>query len=471
MKSVLSVAMLFVFGIRLSAALPVESSADAAPCLNWTEYENATVRLMRKYLRIETSNPPGNELEAAEFFHRLFDANGIPNTVFSVAPKRADIYAILKGNGTLRPIILLNHMDVVRAVPQDWKVPPFSGEILNGMMYGRGALDMKDIGLLQAMVMIIVANEQLHLKRDLIFLGTADEEIGDTGTLWFLAHHADLLRHAAYLLTEGGTSVTYPGKGAFYGIDVAEKAPFWIRATARGRGGHGAIPIPDSAPNRLVEAMDRVIQWQTPIHVLPVVEEYFHQIARLQEEPFRDDFLNLRESLKNPEFRNALLSDSDFNYLLRDTVSLTVLRAGEQTNVIPDAAYSELDVRLLPGDDPQDFLAQLRKVVRDPAINLEPVGQFRAPNSSPITTMLYRVIEEVVHQHDPQAVIAPELNGGYTESQMFRPLGITAYGFSPVKVSPEVEETQHAANERVPVEQLRQGLKILFEVVTRAANQ
>jgi len=471
MKSVFPLAVLFAFGLQLSAAPPLESSINTASRLNWTKYQSTTVRLMREYLRIDTSNPPGNELEAADFFHRLFDSNGIPNTVFPVAPKRADIYAILKGNGTLRPIVLLNHMDVVRAVPQDWKVPPFAGETLDRAIYGRGALDMKDIGLLQAMVMIMVANEHIPLKRDLIFLGTADEEVGDTGATWFLAHHTDLLRNAAYLLTEGGTSVTYPGQGTLFGIDVAEKAPLWIRVTAKGRGGHGSIPIPESAANRLVAAMDRVVQWQTPIHLLPLVEEYFHQIARLQKEPLRNDFLNLRESLKNPEIRNALSRDPNFNYLFRDTVSLTVLHAGQQTNVIPDTAYSELDVRLLPGDEPQDFLAQLRKVIGDPEIELETVGEFRQPNSSPTATMLYQVIEQVVHRYDPQAVVAPELNSGYTESQMFRPLGITAYGFTPIKVSPEVEETQHAANERVPVQQLRQGLKILFEVVTRAANQ
>ncbi|MCL5671142.1 MAG: M20/M25/M40 family metallo-hydrolase [Acidobacteria bacterium] len=457
---------LFVF-----AASPAEPSANAASRLDWTKYQNATVRLMQDYLRINTSNPPGNELAAADFFHHLFDANGIPNTIFPLATKRADIYAILKGDGSLPPIILLNHMDVVRAASRDWKVPPFSGEILDGAIYGRGSLDMKDIGLLQAMVMVVAAKEHLHLKRDLIFLGTADEEVGDLGARWFLAHHANLLRQAAYLLTEGGTTVAYPGQGAIYGIDVAEKAPFWIRATANGRGGHGSIPIPRSAPSRLVEAMRRVVRWQPPIHLLPLVEQYFHQIAPLQKEPLKDDFLNIRQSLKAPGFRDTLSGDPDFDYLLRDTVSLTVLHAGDQTNVIPDTAYAELDVRLLPGGAPRCFLAQLRSVIGDPGIKLEPIAPFRKPNSSPTTTMLYRVIEEVVHRHNPQAVVAPELNSGYTESQMFRPLGITAYGFNPVCVTPEMEQTQHARNERVPVEQLRQGLQVLFEVVAKAANQ
>jgi acetylornithine deacetylase/succinyl-diaminopimelate desuccinylase-like protein len=469
--SVFSLAILFAFGHGLAAAPASQNLTNTPSSISWTKYQDSAVQLMQEYLRIDTSNPPGNELEAAEFFHRLFDANGISNTVLPIAPKRADIYAILKGDGTQRPIILLNHLDVVRAVAEDWKVPPFSGDIVDGAIYGRGALDMKSIGLLQAMVMIIAAREHLQLKRDLIFLGTADEEVGDMGATWFLAHHPDWLHHAEFLLTEGGTSVAYPGRGTLYGIDVAEKAPFWIRVATRGRGGHGSMPIPGSAPNRLVKALDRVIAWQTPIHLLPLVETYFHQIARLQSEPLKTEFLHIRESLQNPQVRNALVSNPNFNYLLRDTVSLTVLRAGEQTNVIPDAASSELDVRLLPGEKTQDFLTELRQIIDDPKIKLEPIGQFRRPNSSPTTTMLYQVIQEVVHRRAPQAVVAPELNSGYTESQIFRPLGVTAYGFNPIKVTPELEETQHASNERVPVQQLRDGLRILFEVVATAANQ
>jgi acetylornithine deacetylase/succinyl-diaminopimelate desuccinylase-like protein len=463
--------LLLAVGLRLPAAPPPQSATKVISDQGWTHYENMTVRLLREYLRINTSNPPGNELRAADFFHRLFDSNGIPNTVYPLGPNRADLYATLKGDGSLPPIILLNHMDVVQAIPGDWRVPPFSGDVVDGEIYGRGALDMKDLGLLQAMVLVIAAREHLPLKRDLIFLATADEEVGDFGATWFLAHHADLLRHAEYLLTEGGTAVAPAGQPAIYGVDVAEKAPLWIRVTAKARGGHGSIPIPGSAPNSLVRAMDRVIKWQSPVRLLPLVEEYFHQIAALQKEPLRTDFLHIAESLKNPQTRSALLRNPNFSYLLHDTVSLTVLRAGEQTNVIPGAAVAQLDVRLLPGEDPESFLAQLEDVMDDPDLKVELIGPFRKPNSSSTATVLYRVIQEVIHEHNPQAVVAPELNSGYTESQMFRPLGITAYGFNPVKTTPALEETQHAANERVPIENLKEGLRIFFGVVAASASQ
>lgn len=459
-----------LIGLRLSASAQtnLESHLQA---INWENYQKQAVELMQEYLQIDTSNPPGNELAAAEFFHRLFEAEGIPNTIFPYAPGRADLYAVLKGDGSLRPMVLLNHMDVVRAEPGGWERPPFSGEILNGEIYGRGAVDMKDEGLLQAMVMLIAARQRLPLKRDLIFLATADEEVGDTGSAWILENRPDLVREAQYMITEGGSNLIYLGRGTVYGIDVAEKAPFWIRMTSRGRGGHGSIPIADSAPNRLAGAMKRVVDWQTPIHLLPSVEQYFQQIASLEKEPRASQFRNIRKALRDPAFAAALGEEENFNYLLRDTISLTVLKGSSQTNVIPDTASCELDVRLLPGEDPQAFLAHLRAVVADDGIQIEPLNRFRVPNSSSTDTDLYRIIEQVVGEFNPQALVTPTMGGGYTESQMYRPLGHICYGFSPVEITPEIDATQHAANERIPVEQIRQGVKILYEVVARAANQ
>jgi acetylornithine deacetylase/succinyl-diaminopimelate desuccinylase-like protein len=444
---------------------------ESLKSIDWTAYQDETVNLLQEYLRIDTSNPPGNELKAAEFFHNLFDKAGIENTVYEYLPGRANIYAILKGDGTLRPLVLLNHMDVVRADPKNWRVPPFSGEIVDGELYGRGAEDMKDEGLLQAMVLVIAAREHLALKRDLIFLATADEEVNDSGSAWILAQHPELIKNAEYLITEGGSNLVYPGRGTLYGIGVAEKAPYWVRLTATGPGGHGSIPLADSATNRLARAMIRVVNWQTPIRLLPSVEEFFHQIASVEKEPRASEFRHIRHSLKNPAFVKMITADENYNYLLRNTVSLTVMHGSQQTNVIPDTAYCEFDIRLLPGEDPNTFREEFRKVVADPRIEIGLISKFRPPNSSSTDTVLYHLMEKVVHEYDPQALITPALGSGYTESQMYRPFGISAYGFVPIEVSPEVEDTQHAANERVPVEQLRRGVKIFYELVARAANQ
>ena len=468
LRAVLAILLLCGCVLSTSAQTSLPEHIRAIP---WERYQEEAVRLLQEYLRIDTSNPPGNELAAAEFFHRLFDQAGIPHTVYVSAPGRGNIHAILKGDGSLRPLILLNHMDVVRAESANWRVPPFSGEIVEGELYGRGALDMKDEGLLHAMVMLMAARERLPLKRDLVFLATADEEVGGAGSTWMLANHPELVRGAEYLITEGGGGLIYPEPGTIYDIGVGEKAPFWIRLTATGRGGHGSIPIADSATHRLARAMQRVVDWQTPIRLLPSVEQYFHQLARREKEPRASQFRNVRKALRDPAFVKALAQDEDYNYLLRDTISLTVLKGSEQTNVIPDTAYCELDVRLLPGQDPKAFLEQLRAVVADDQIRVEPLSPFRTPNASSTGTALYRIIEEVVHEFNPEALVVPALNSGYTESQMYRPLGISCYGFAPMEITPELDATQHAANERVPVDQVRRGLKMLYEVVARAANE
>jgi len=468
LSAVLAIVLL-VGGIRPAAARPsLEEHLQTFP---WERYQDEAVQLFREYLRIDTSNPPGNEQSAAEFFHRLFDEAGIPNTILPYAPGRANLYAVLKGDGSLRPLVLLNHTDVVRAEEKNWRVPPFSGEILDGEVWGRGAVDMKDEGLLHAMVMLMAARERLPLKRDLIFLATADEEVGGTGSAWLIKNRPELVRDAEYLITEGGSNLDYPSKGILYTVDVAEKIPFWIRMTARGRGGHGSIPAADAATHRLARAMQRVVDWQLPPRLLPAVEEYFQRIAPLQPQPWASKLVNLRRTLRDPAAAKTLMENENYNYLLHTTVALTVMSGGPQTNVIPEMASCELDVRLLPGDDPDEFLRKLRQAVGDDRIELEHLNPPHAPNSSPTDTPLYRIIEQVVHRYSPQAIVTPALIGGYTENNLYRPFGIICYGFSPVEMTPEHDVTQHAANERLPVEQFRRGLKVLYEVVARVAAQ
>jgi acetylornithine deacetylase/succinyl-diaminopimelate desuccinylase-like protein len=438
------------------------ASSIAAAEIRWEPYQDESVVLLQKYLRIDTQNPPGNEVRAAEFFHGLFDAAGIPNTIFVYTPGRANIIARWKGDGRQRPLILLNHLDTVRADSAQWKMPPFSGEIANGELYGRGALDMKSLGLMQAMVMLILAREPIPLHRDIIFLGTADEEVADTGSAWMIEHHPDLFRDAEYLLTEGGSAITTPSGRTLYRVGAGEKAPLWIKMTATGTGGHGSVPIPDSAANRLVRAASRVAEWQPPIRLLPAVAQYFQRIAPLEDERLA----NIVDALKDPEFVRALPSKYPrYNVLLRSTVSLTGLEAGSQYNVIPDVATARFDCRLLPGEDPQAFLEQLRGVVDDSHVQLEIAEQFGAANSSPVDSPLFKLIEANVHQYDSNALVAAFLDAGYTESQMYRKLGIAAYGFHPVVASPEVIATKHGANERVPVKQFRDALPVLFGIV------
>lgn len=439
--------------------------AQHAEQIDWPRYQDMAVDLMQQYLRINTSNPPGNELQTANFFKRIFDQYGIENEIFEFKPGRANIIARLKGNGSKRPIILLSHMDVVTAEPSSWEVDPFSAVIRNGYIYGRGALDMKNEGLLHLMAMILLKREGPPLARDVIFLATADEEVNDEGSFWMIANKADLFKNAEYLLTEGGDNLLENGEVKIVGVDVAEKAPFWLRLTATGLPGHGSRPVADSAPNRLIRAMSRILDWDVTIKLLPAVEKYFKDIAPLQPEPQRSQFANIRESLKDPAFAKSLTNQREYNFLLRNTISITMLGGSKQTNVIPNAATCNIDVRLLPGESPADFLKALTAVIADPSIKIEAVNKFKPPNSSSIDTELFSLIASHTKAKYPKAVITTKMLSGYTEAQLYRQLGITAYGWAPMYTTPEDDEGVHGNNERISVKNVREGTREFYEVV------
>ncbi len=438
--------------------------------IDWSPYQDLAVDLMRQYLRVNTSNPPGNEIEAAKFFKAIFDKEGIQNEIFEYKPARANIIARLKGNGSKRPIILLSHMDVVTADPRAWRVDPFSAEIIDGSIYGRGALDMKSEGLLHLMTMIILAREKSSLARDVIFLGTGDEEVNDEGSLWMIGNKSTLFKDAEYLLTEGGDNLLADGQVKFVGVDVAEKAPFWLRLTATGQPGHGSRPIADSAPNRLIRAMAKIIAYEPAIKLLPAVEKFFHDIAPLQSEPLRAKFANIRDSLKDPAFAHELTNQREYNFLLRNTISLTMFNGSKQTNVIPTEASCNLDVRLLPGENPNDFLAELAKIIADPLIKIENVNTFKPPNSSPLDTELFRAIARVTKLHHPEALITTKMLSGYTESQLYRQLGIVSYGWAPIYTTVEENEGVHGNNERITLKNVREGTREFYEVVIEIAR-
>jgi len=445
-------------------------AAPAKAQVDWTSYQRRAVELLQQYFRIDTSNPPGNERRAAEFFCDLLNAEGIECQIFDVAPDRANAYARLRGNGSKRPVILLNHTDVVQADAGQWSVPPFSGEIRDDAVYGRGAQDMKAEGMLQAMVMIALKREGVALSRDVIFLAVADEEVAAKGTEWMIANQRSLIADAEYLINEGGENLLKGDKVPFWAVDVAEKATYWLRLTARGEAGHGSVPDPNAAPNRLARALARVVDYETPLRVLPIAQQQICDEARVAYPKEANRLCRLKENLRDPAFRKRVTQNPDWNYLLRNTISLTVLRGGPQTNVIPSEAVAELDVRLLPGEDPKEFIVQIRRVVADNSIAIEPITRSRVPNSSPVDTELWRVFEEVVAQHQPEARLSPRLISSYTENQIYRQLGIAAYGFCPFVSTEEEAQTPHGTNERIGVERFQRGLPLLFDVVTRIAR-
>ena len=445
----------------------------AIPADRIQQYSNLAVQWMQEYLRIDTTNPPGNEMRTATFLKKILDQEGIENRVFDYAPGRANLWARLPHTTAQaqRPIILLNHMDVVTSDASHWKVPPFSGSIVDGSIYGRGAQDMKNEGLAQLVVLVMLKREKAPLNRDVIFLAVSDEEAAGTGTDWMIAHQRELLGNAEFLINEGGENLLETGKVRYISVDVGEKTTFWLHVVAHGRPGHGSRPIADSAPNRLVQALNRIMNYRTPLKVLPVVEEFLRDMAPHEPPARARQFRNIRQAIQDRKFQEEVRKDDSLNYLLRNTISLTMLGGSEQTNVIPPEAWANLDVRMLPGENPKEFLESIRRVVADPQVTVEPLNpEFRVANSSPTNTALFDVIRHVSKAYFPDAPVVPRLTSGYTENQRYRPLGIHSYGYSPYTATSEEGSTEHGNDERVRVEEVRRAPRVLYDVVVSVAG-
>jgi len=406
--------------------------------------------------------------------------------VFEFAPGRGDLWARIPateaksptsaangvaGMGHPRPLILLNHMDVVTSDASHWKVPPFSGEIRDGYLWGRGAQDMKDEGLAQLVVMVMLKREKVALDRDVIFLAVADEEVADLGTDWFVKNQRDLLGNAEFLINEGGENLFENGQVRYVGIDVGEKTTYWLHVIAHGRPGHGSRPNPDSAPNRLVRALDRILAYKTPLRVLPVVDEFLKDMAPYESPDEAVYYRNIRKAIEDKRFQEMVERDESLNFLLRDTISLTMMGGSEQTNVIPPEAWANLDVRILPGGDPKAVLVALRRVVNDPNVTIEPqFPDFQVANYSGTDNALWSVIKQVSAKYFPGTPVVPHITSGYTENQRYRPLGMVAYGFNPYTATEEEGNTEHGNDERIRVEEVRRGPRILFDVVAGVAG-
>src|SRR5437867_1064083 len=444
---------------------------------DWMALGDEATGLLTRYLRINTTNPPGNEMAAARWLGVVLRRDGIEAQIFEPAPGKANLYARLRGDGSARPLILLNHMDVVLASPEYWTVDPFSGLIKDGYVWGRGALDMKGEAIAQLMTMLILKRAHVPLKRDIIFLATSDEEIGaGVGAAWIAEHQADLIRNAEFLLNERGlTRSDARGEGGgggveFYGVGTTEKSPFWLDVTARGTAGHGSRPTPDNPVHRLIRALNRIAAWQTPLIVTPPVERSFRDLATIEpDSTVRRWLSDIRTALRDSVAVRAITADLTYNALLRNTVSITGLKGSDKTNVIPPIATAAIDVRLLPGQDPAAFLAELTRVVGDSAVTFRPQSQSWPATESSTDTELFRAITAVAHARHPNALVTTMMLPGFTDSHYFRRLGIASYGVGPFPLTQGDSRGVHGNDERVSVAALQFGVRFYYDVVARVA--
>ena len=440
--------------------------------IDWAALGEETVDLLRRYLAIDTTNPPGNETAAARFLAEVLDAHDIPSEIAEAAPGRGNLVARLPGDGSLGGIVLHHHIDVVYADRRYWTVDPFGGVIQDGYLYGRGALDMKSTGIVQLAAVLALKRARVPLKRDLILLATADEEAGSAYGARFIARERpSWLAGAEYALSELAGIEHGPGYRHPLGVIViSEKTGLPLRLTARGEPGHGSMPWPDTAPHRLVRALDRLLAAERPARVLPEVQEYFRRVAEVLPAGEGDGYGDLEVSLGDPAFRARFLADRYRAATVRTTFAVTMLRGSEKLNVIPPEAVADVDCRMLAGDDPQEILAWVRRVIADDRVEVTTVREPKLPNMSPPDTELYKALGDAMQRRAPGVVVAPAIMVGFTDNWVFRGLGLHGYGWSPFLLDEDGFMRIHGNDERISLENVRAGARAYTELLLTVAG-
>ncbi len=422
-------------------------------------------------MRIDTTNPPGNERPAADYLSERLTEAGYRPELFESAPGRANLVVRREGNGTAAPLLLAGHLDVVEAFPEHWEHGPFSGDIADGCLWGRGAVDMKGMVAMCAAVMRRLARDQVSLARDVIFAAVADEEEGCRyGSRFLVENHPEKVT-AEYAIGEAGGFSLHLGKSTFYPIQVAEKGLCWIRATVHGEPGHGSMPRDDSAVVKLGEAIARLGKTALPTHPTSYVRDFLAVVAARQPAAARPLLKVLTQPTLLPRVLRLLPDKSvarSLGSLLSNTATPTVVRSGARTNVIPSQATVELDGRTLPGQTDEDLLRELRAVLGD-EVELEVIRSAPPVVTEPVESPLYQVIKTEIERREPDATVVPYMVPGFTDAKYFTRTGARWYGFSPVKIEKasgiRFADLIHGHNERIPIDGLHWGADLLYAVV------
>ena len=458
---------------RGPATVTVGMPLDLDPAA-WARAAAETEEHLRRCIRVNTVNPPGNELELARMLAGIFDAAGIQRTLLEPAPGRAALVARLPGNGTQAPLMLLAHMDVVGVEPEEWSCDPFEGVLRGGYVYGRGAIDDKGMLAVNLEAMLLLKRHVIDaggtLTRDVVFVATSDEEAGGVwGIDWLVANHPELVR-AEYALNEGGRIRIVNGRRLYGAVQCAEKVTNVLTVRAAGTAGHAAVPRRDNALVRLGRALAAIGDHREPVRVLPTTRRFFGELSAVWPEAgYRRAMLDVASGKADRVERGAamLAAEPVFDAVLRNGISPTMLEGGVRANVIPAEASATLNVRTLPGQSIDQVVARLRRAIADRHVTITvtsrgtdaPPSDFRSPMFGAIAKSLLAV--------DPELTVVPYLSTGATDSARLRQLGIKAYGLLPFPLAEEDELRMHAADERVPVSALAYGIRVVYGVVRR----
>lgn len=435
--------------------------------IDWDEIEQEATALLQRYLRIDTTNPPGGEEAGAQLLSDALRREGFEPQLYEAAEGRVSVSARRPGTNSAgtKPLVLLSHIDVVPAEHDHWSVDPFGGVLKDGVLWGRGALDMKGMGIMELLVLFLLKRHRVEHQRDILFLAVADEEeAGRYGMLWLADHHPELLR-ADVVINEGafGFGELMGQHGQVFGIAASEKGPLWLRLTTQGRPGHGSLPHRENAALRLVQALARIGAMEPLIVLRPEVAAMLETLARVGMLPRELDF-------RDPQVLKGMVRANDLaRALVTSTLSLTSVNAGGKHNVIPADASATLDCRLLPGDTSEAFLEELRDVIGDDGVEIEVIYRFD-PLASEAPAELMAHVEAALRSESPGAVLMPTMCPAFTDSRIYRRYGVPAIGFVPVLLTTEELGTVHGHDERISTANLRLGTRVLLDTTRRVAG-
>lgn len=435
------------------------------------EVQAAAREHLRALLKLDTTNPPGNEGPAVDYCAGVLREAGLEPEVLTSPQGRPNLVVRYPGTGAREPLLVHGHLDVVTADPAAWTHPPFAAAEADGCLWGRGAIDMKNMAAMMLAILAGFRRAGLQPARDVIFAAVADEEEGcEEGSAFLAREHPDLVR-AEYALGEGGGfSVGFGGR-RFYPIMTAEKGLVWLRVVAEGQAGHGSMPIHDSAVVTLCRALERIGASRLPPHGRHVAR-YIKALAEHAPLPAAAVLRlllvdRLRDVVLDKLFPSPELA-RPFAALLANTASPTVVRAGEKTNVIPGRAEAEIDGRLLPGQTPDDLIREL-EAVAGPGVRFE-VIQGELPTETNPDTDLFRHLCRTIRRHDPEGIPVPSLCPGFTDAKSWSRLGTRCYGFLPLKLPESIRfaDLFHGVDERIPLDGLDWGTRVLWDAIVGA---
>src|ERR1017187_5081660 len=466
----LSMVLLFALALidtTLAQTMPGIPSVSA-PSLGTLPQE--AIAWLEGLIRINTTNPPGNELAAANYIAGILEKEGIPHEVIEVSPGRGIVVARLSASvmpAASRSLLLLAHLDVVGVTREKWTVDPFAAITQNGYLYGRGVIEDKGMVIANLAAIVALKRNSVPLDRDVIVLADDDEEQGgDASIKTVIAKHWDKIA-AGFAINEEGRVIVKNGKPIYVGIQTSEKVAVNVTVISTGTSGHGSQPRPDNAVVHLSQAVAKIGEYEPPVKFIPETERYFEQLAKVEDE----DTAKWIRALEQPSRQSLAVKRISelspiWNSMMRDTIAPTMLQAGVRPNVIPSEARANLNVRLLPGDSINDVLADLKKLVNDPQIRFEIAPNAGTPSPpSSLESPLYQSIQRASEQEFPGIVTMPYMSTGATDSAQLRLHNVQAYGLLPFPLTEEDVLRMHADDERIPLDSFRKGVEFLYRIV------